>query len=145
TGSGCVENCTESGLEIAAASQFPRLSHAQWELTIVDLFGLSAPTGLSDSFAPDPLGGKAFDNNESVLEVTPILWADYQAAAETIAAMVTDDPALLEKIAPASLPSDPTEKAKAFIESFGARAYRRPLDPTEVDSKKALYDKGATL
>jgi len=145
TGSGCVTGCTESGIQIAPSSQFPRLSHTQWEQTVVDLFQLDAPTGLSSSFAPDPLGGKAFDNNEGSLEVTPTLWADYQSAAETVAAMVTSDAALLAHIVPADLPTDPTEKARAFLTSFGARVYRRPLETAEVDAKKDLFDKGATL
>src|SRR5262245_60401427 len=47
--------------EVASRLRFPRLSHAQWERTIADLFQLDGPTGLSASFTPDPLGGKAFD------------------------------------------------------------------------------------
>lgn len=131
--------------QVAAHLRFPRLSHAQWERTIMDLFHLDAPTGLSSSFTPDPLGGKAFDNNEVALQVTPNLWADYQRAAEEVAVLVTSNPALLEKIAPADLPSDPAAKKAAFLGSFGKRAFRRPLSNDEITRFSALFDQGAVL
>lgn len=130
---------------VAARLRFPRLSHAQWERTVMDLFHLDAPTGLAASFTPDPLGGKAFDNNESSLQVTPNLWADYQRAAEEVALLVTSDPALLAKIAPADLPADPAAKKKAFLETFGKRAFRRPLSAEETTRLIELFDQGAVL
>ncbi len=48
-------------------SQFPRLSHRQWENTVRDLFGLDAVTGLSDAFVGDPVAG-GFDNAGSGFE-----------------------------------------------------------------------------
>jgi hypothetical protein len=131
--------------QVAPRLRFPRLSHAQWERTVVDLFQLDAPSGLSSSFTPDPLGGKAFDNNEAALQVTPNLWADYQRAAEEIALLVTSDPALLAKIAPAGLPAEPAAKKQAFLEQFGARALRRPLTDSEIAAFTAVFDEAATL
>ena len=134
-----------NGLEDAPRLRFPRLSHAQWERTIQDLFHLDAPTGLSSSFTQDPLGGKAFDNNESSLQVTPGLWADYQRAAEEIATLVTSDQTLLSRILPADLPSDPAAKKTAFLKSFGQRAFRRPLTAAEVTRFSALFDAAPPL
>jgi hypothetical protein len=131
--------------EVASRLRFPRLSHAQWERTIVDLFRLDAPTGLSVSFTPDPLGGKAFDNNEAALQVTPNLWADYQRAAEELALLVTSDPALLAKIAPSDLPQDPAAKKTAFLETFGKRAFRRPMNADDMARFTALFDEAAVL
>jgi len=138
-------NKDPQGLEDAPRLRFPRLSHAQWESTVQDLFHLDAPTGLSSSFTPDPLGGKAFDNNESSLQVTPGLWADYQRAAEEIASLITSDPDLLARIAPADLPSDPAAKKAAFIESFGKRAFRRALSKDELSRLLALFDAAPAL
>ncbi len=137
----CV-GCTESGIKVADSSRFPRLSHAQWENTVQDLFFLDAPTGLSSAFAPDPLGGKSFDTNQSALAVTPTLWADYQNAAESIATMVTSDPALLAKIVPADLPEDPAARKAAWIASFGKRAFRRPLTESEIAEVTVAFDGG---
>jgi len=115
-------------------SRFPRLSHTQWKNTVRDLFYLPAPSGQSTAFSGDPLGG-IFDNNEAVLLVTPALWADYQRAAEAMSEIVADDPALLAKIVPQSAPTD----ARAFVESFGKRAFRRPLAAEEIDRYVALF------
>jgi hypothetical protein len=141
--SDCV-GCTPSGITVVDSTRFPRMSHKQWENTVVDLFQLDAPTGLSSAFAPDPLGGKAFDNNTASLQVTQNLWGDYQVAAETVAELVTSNPTLLAKVVPADLPAEASAKQQAWIESFGKQAWRRPLTAAEVDSLGALFTQGAT-
>ena len=78
---GSCVGCTESGLQVAAQTRFPRLSHRQWEYTVADLFGLDEPTGLSATFAQD-LQTTTFDNNFEKLSVAPALWQSYQTAAE---------------------------------------------------------------
>lgn len=146
TGDGGGGTGTEPGAQaIAPRSQFPRLSHVQWERTIADLFYLDGPTGLSASFTPDPLGGKAFDNNEASLQVTPGLWADYQRAAEEVALLVTSDPALLAKIVPAGAPADLAGKRDAFLSAFGKRAFRRPLSAAEVKRFAEIFDQGPEM
>ena len=126
------------------AMRFPRLSHLQWEQTVVDLFHLDAPTGLSVSFSPDPDGAKPFDNNQAQLEVTPSLWSDYQTAAEAVAEKVTRSPERLARFLPDAA-SDPAEKERAFLEKFGLRVYRRPLSPNELSARRALFDSAPAL
>jgi uncharacterized protein DUF1592/uncharacterized protein DUF1588/uncharacterized protein DUF1595/uncharacterized protein DUF1585/uncharacterized protein DUF1587 len=144
-GSGCV-GCTPETTAAAEleTTRFPRLSHLQWENTVRDLLRLPDVPGTSQTFGGDPLGG-IFDNNEAVLLVTPNLWADYQAAAESLSVLVADDATRLAAIMPANLPSDPTEKARAFLVDFGKRAYRRPLSDAELATYEALFAEGPTL
>jgi hypothetical protein len=123
--------------------RFTRLSHAEWDATVVDLLGLPESTGLPATFAPDPLGAKAFDNAQVALEVGPDLWSDYQAAAETLAARVTDDPVLLDALVYSEAGRRLSETR--FIESFGLRAYRRPLSEEEVAAHVALFDTAPDL
>ena len=130
---------------VADHSRFPRLSHSQWENTVKDLLRLDAPTGLSTSFYPDALGGRAFDNNEAALSVTPELWGDYERAAEDVATMVAADPAKIAKILPADMPTEPAAKRDAFVASFGLRAFRRPLTADEKSTFGAIFDQGQTL
>lgn len=130
--------------QVAERSLFPRLSHTQWENTVRDLLRLDAPPGLSASFTTDPLGG-VFDNNEFVLQVTPGLWGDYQRAAEELAGRVVSDAGLLSRVVPADLPAEPDAKARAFIASFGLRAYRRPLADGEIDALATLFARGRDL
>jgi hypothetical protein len=133
------------GIQTVTHSRFPRLSHRQWENTVQDLLRLDKPTGFSSAFYPDPLGGKVFDNNESVLQVTPQLWADYETAAEKVASLVMDDAAKLAKILPADLPTDAAKKKAAFLDDFGKRAFRRPLTAGEVKALSAKFDQGPSL
>lgn len=127
------------------AERFPRLSHQQWELTVADLFHFDAPSGLSASFAEDPLGNKVFDNNQAALSVTPSLWRDYRGAAELLAKRVSANPVELARILPANLPSEGPAKASIFLEWFGMRALRRPLSTAELNARLTLFQKGATL
>jgi hypothetical protein len=122
-------------------SRFPRLSHLQWENSVQDLLYLAQPSGLSHSFTGDPLGG-IFDNNESSLLVAQGLWADYQIAAEELSDIITSDAAKLAKLIPEDAPADAAGRAKAYLESFGMRAYRRPLTPAELTAYTALFAKG---
>ena len=132
--------------EIASlvTTRFPRLSHEQWENTVVDLFGLDAPTGLSLGFTGDALGG-VFDNNQAVMVVPPNLWADYQVAAEQLSLLITEDATLLARTLPADMPSEADARARAYIQHFGRRAYRRPLTSSEVDAYAQLFASAPTL
>ena len=115
----------------SAADRFPRLTHVQWESTVKDLFRLPEDSGLSASFTPDPQLGR-FDNNIARLGVTQGLWRDYQQAAESIAGRVVTDDTLYATLA--------VTDARSFVTSFGARAFRRPLTPAEVDRYVTLFD-----
>lgn len=127
-------NDVRSSSPPSMADRFPRLTHAQWEATVADLFRLSDQTGLSSTFTPDPQLGR-FDNNIARLSTSSGLWHDYQLAAETVAGRVVTDPAIY-----ASLVPDPaTADARQFIASFGLRAFRRPLTDAEVDRYYELF------
>lgn len=125
------------------STRFPRLSHAQWENTVVDLFHLDGPTGLANAFAPDP--SSRFDTNTDLRKIGPTQWTDYQTAAETLAARVVDDSTQLARIVPANMPTDATAAARAFVSDFGPRAFRRALTNDEIDTYVALFQEGATL
>lgn len=133
-----------STLDAAFASgpRIVRLTHAQWENTVQDLFGLAEPPGIGRTFSPDPPLGR-FVNNVDRLSVSANLWSDYQAAAETIAANVTDDAALLARLTE-GLPSDATLGTK-FVERFGRRAFRRALDANEVARYTQTFASGTSL
>ncbi len=141
TSSACDPTKPDPEAQALETSRFPRLSHLQWENSVQDLLYLAQPSGLSHSFTGDPLGG-IFDNNESSLIVAQGLWADYQLAAEELSDIVTSDAAKLAKLIPADAPADAASRAKAYLESFGMRAYRRPLSAAELTAYTALFAKG---
>ena len=57
-----------------------------------------APSGLEQSFQSAVVGTTDFTNNELVLDVTSAVWADFQTAAETLAAQVTASDAALARV-----------------------------------------------
>ncbi len=125
-------------------TRFFRLTHQQWENSVQDLLGLSEPTGFSSEFRADPFeGGFIFDNNAVALEVDQALWSGYQRAAVDVAVMVADDPSIIDFIAPPQ--ADEAARARTFVETFGLRAFRRPLSETEVTDFVALFDRGDEL
>lgn len=137
------ESCRRTGRCEAAGgppltSAFPRLSHQQWENTVRDLFGWDEIPNLSATFAADPRGTTQFDNDGTVLQVTFNHWADYQGAAETLAARVIADPAAKARVTGGS--TAPREVYEAFLR----RAFRRPARAGEVDTYVALHELGPT-
>jgi Protein of unknown function (DUF1592)/Protein of unknown function (DUF1595)/Protein of unknown function (DUF1588)/Protein of unknown function (DUF1585)/Protein of unknown function (DUF1587) len=115
-----------------------RLTHEQWERSVQDLLQLDVATGQREGLTADALGVHDFSNNELNLEVSPKLWADYEVAAEALAAEVASSDAALAKIYSGT-------DAEGFIESFGLRAFRRPLSDEEKSAYQAIYDTGAGL
>src|SRR5690606_5609345 len=117
-------------------SNYVRLTHQQWENSVVANLRLDAPTGFLTKLSPDPY--LRYSNNEETLRVGDTLLAEYQVAAANIAARVTADANALRKVSAASEP-------EAFIAEVGRRFYRRPLTSAEQATYLALYETGAGL
>ena len=126
----------------APSGRFARLTHAQWENSVRDLLRLDAPSGLSSTFPADArTAGFLFDNHELSLEIDQVLASAYSNAAESLAARVTADPAALARLLPPDA-GDERERARAFIVSFGERAFRRALLPSEVNTMASMFELG---
>lgn len=120
-----------SGVSDPGSTPFRRLTRDEYDNTLRDLLGDTTRPGRA--FPPDEtLGGFA-----SGAAISLVQTEQYMTAAETLAEnAVTDLPALL--------PCDPAAEgedacARQFIEDFGKRAWRRPLDADEVEGLYALY------
>src|SRR6478609_8725872 len=118
-------------------SRFLRLTNSQWENSVHDILKLSKPTGQSEQFLHAVAGTTDFDNNERVVVVNNDNWADFQAAAEAVAATVTATDQALQAVVASKDPS-------TFIKTFGRRAFRRELTPAEVTSYTSLHTQGST-
>jgi hypothetical protein len=114
-------------------SPLRRLTAFEYDNTVADLLGDTTKPGRD--FPAQ--GGSGFDNNADVGSVTRIAAEKYMAAAETLSAnAVADLPGLLG----CDPSSDESACVRGWIETFGARAWRRPLENGEVDDMVALYD-----
>ena len=117
-----------------------RLTRTEYNNTVRDLLGdASAP---ADAFLPDE-EFMGFRNQASSLQVSALHVEQYMQASEALAATAVARLGTL-------LPCDPDEAGEAaclrtFIESFGLRAWRRPLEAAEVDRLASLYDAAATM
>jgi hypothetical protein len=96
-----------------------------------------------ESFSPDAIVG--YDTNTAQLRVTSTLRGDYQNAAEALAQKVASSTTAINRLVPQGAPTEPTARARAFIEDLGLRAHRRPLTATEADQYFALFQRGPEL
>ena len=115
-----------------------RLTNEQWTNSVKGVLALSTAPAQAEAFQSAVSGTTDFTNNELVLDVDSRGWSDYQAAAEAIAAQVTDDQAQLTKVYSGS-------DAAGFINTVGRRFYRRPLTSTETAGYQKLFDLGSAM
>jgi hypothetical protein len=116
-----------------------RLTHAQYDNTVSDLFG--APLTPSASFIKDPAFA-GFTNNAAGLLTSDRLARDYRRAAEELAEYVSASPDILAQIIPCTPAGDGEACAREFVQSFGRRLYRRPIDQATEDAYIVLYHQG---
>lgn len=155
-GAGCIGNIGspegtdpgETGADteaLCATGELPgpnprlvRLTHPQYDNTVRELL-LLPDIKPSASFIEDP-AFSGFTNNAKGLLVSDRLARDYRRAAEALADLVT--PEVMAKLVPCEVSAGDTACARAFIEQFGRRSFRRALLPAEVDALLALYERG---
>jgi len=131
------EALCRAGVTSAGSSPMRRLTRFEYNNTVRDLLGDT--TEPARDFAPEEQA-LGFNNNASVLTVSPVLAEQYMTAAEGLAARAAQN-------LPALLPCDPSDQqgcGRRFIESFGKRAWRRPLQPDEVDRLYAVFNQART-
>jgi hypothetical protein len=117
---------------VAATTQLPRLTQAQYDNTIRDLVGLeSNPSSL---LAPDSAGS-----------VDQRAWDGYRAAAEALAAEIMANPAARARAIPCTPSGDGAACARQMIEVFGRRVFRRPLTAVEITRFETLYANRAMI
>lgn len=117
---------------IPQTSQLPRLTRAQYDATIRDLVGIDNQP--STMLAPDTPGA-----------VDQRAWDGYQTAAKTVAAQVMADANARAKVIPCTPTGDGSECATQLIQTFGQRAFRRPLTVEEVQRFQKLYTDRASI
>lgn len=116
-----------------------RLSAAQWGSAVKDLLGLSAPPNLTSK------GGEstfAFVADPTLKVDAPMMFDMFQQS-QTVLTQI--DPMVTTTLAPCSgtTSSAQTTCATNFIQTLATKAYRRPLDSTEVPNLMKVYAQGA--
>jgi len=127
-----VERRPAPGEVAARPTPLRRLTKEEYNNSVRDLLGdTSRP---ADGFPPDEVVG-GFENN-TVSPVTQDLVERYMEAAEAIAGRAVKR---IDTLAPCPADSQPEVCARSFIETFGRRAYRRPLEDGEREALLSMY------
>ncbi len=120
--------CAVPAKPVSPGTKLVRLTHTQYDNTVRDLLGVT--TAPSSAFQKDSTF-QGFNNSAVGLAVADRLGRDYRRAAEDLSSQVAAG--ALSKVSPCSAATDAC--AKQFIDTFGKRAFRRPL----TDAEKATY------
>lgn len=121
------------------AAPLRRLSNAEYRNTVEDLLAALPNAGSAVASATKDFVEEAeslgFRNNTDFLGVSSLVAQGYMDAAESLAPTIASGGALLP------CTTQDAACAKTFVETFGKRAFRRPLLPEEVARYTAVFDK----
>jgi hypothetical protein len=136
TGGVSEVTCTPGVID-PGRSPLRRLNNQEYDNTVHELIGTEKV--YSTQFPPSEQGS-GFSNNADNLVVQGLLAENFQSAAEEMALQAVAD---LAAVAPGYACDRATAGdaacAGSFIETFGKRAFRRPLNQEEVTRYTALY------
>lgn len=83
---------------------------------------------------------EGYRTNASANQANPLLVESYLTAAENVAATAVQS--RLETVAPCADGADALECGRAFVQTFAARAFRRPLAEAELAPLTTLFEAG---
>jgi hypothetical protein len=140
---GSPSNCAQATPDPGPSSML-LLSRTQYLHSLQDLFGSVVPN--LDSALGTDNGSVASQYGLVQPDIGLADIQNYQAAAEAVAAAVVANSATLASIAPCSASQTKRSCAQAFVQTFGALAYRASVtDPADLARHMALYDVGAAV
>jgi hypothetical protein len=128
--------------EVVATRTLRRLTNVELENTLRAAFGLDEAAWAGPSFVPDPASSDGFTNNIDRLSVGDEYAKRLLEAGKDIADVVTS-PAQLGRVLPCASTGGDT-CAATYLDTIGARLYRRPMTPAERERYLALWRKVKT-
>ncbi|WP_161604554.1 DUF1592 domain-containing protein [Roseiconus nitratireducens] len=116
-----------------------RLNRTEYANTVRDLLGIHVNAG--HALPVDGAGGEGFDNAAETLFISPIYAEKYLDAARSALGHALRDPGARNRIIVAEPDAErtPREAAAAVLNAFLPRAFRRPVDASEVDQYLDLF------
>ncbi len=123
-----------------------RLNRIEYDNTIRDLLGDTRQLATTNetAFPVDNESADGFINDADILTVGVLALEKYDAAARDLAAAAVERESFQSEF----LSCDPASSSEAacareFVESFGRRAWRRPLESAEIDQLTTLITDAA--
>lgn len=134
--------CGDETAIFAGRAPIRRLTRFEFNNTVRDLLGDAT---FPANALPSEESGNGFGNDADAQPVSSLLAEQYSSVAEAIASRVVTTPEMLERLAPCATTISATTDAateeacvRTMVESFAARAYRRPLEADEAGELVAL-------
>ncbi len=129
-----------SGGLSAGLAPIRRLNRTEYSATIRDLLNVHLDVGAM--LPADGAGGEGFDNAAETLFLSPVHAEKYLDAAKAALEFAAKDPRSRVKfmIAAPGPNTSPREAASRILEAFLPRAFRRPLDPADLQVYLGLFD-----
>lgn len=118
-----------------------RLTRREYSLTLRDLL-YGARDNLGDIFPADGAGGEGFDNNADTLFIPPLLIEKFIAATDAGLQAAWEKPEIKKRLI-AQLPDashPPAEAARASLQIFARRAWRRPVTENEITPLVKVFE-----
>ena len=137
TSSGPSAACAAAGTQ-PGPSPIRRLTHVEYDNTLRDLLG--DDTRPSSAFPPDERLS-IFSNDANAQTVTRLLAEGYMTAAEGAGERALSSSSF-DTLLPCPIETADDACIGAFIDDFGARAFRRPLDDDDRADLRAAFDAG---
>lgn len=125
-----------TGPLVPGRSPMRRLTRTEYDNTVRALLGDTSNP--ATQFEAELLA-EGFTNNADTQNVGTTLAQQYLGAAEALSVNATKD---LPKLLGCNPAAAEGTCLRSFIETFGRRAWRRPLTVTEIDQLGAVYTKG---
>ncbi len=136
TGPGAAEVAKACKVRDAGPSPIRRLTRWEYDNTVRDLLGdTTRPSG---RFPPDERGA-GFTNDAQNLSVSPLHVENYMDAAERLVTAATAD---LGKLVPCDPATGDAACATRFLDTWGKRAWRRPLEAEEKTAMLKVFADG---
>lgn len=117
-----------------------RLTRFEYDNSVRDLFGIE--NNPSAAFPPDEIAD-GFSNNALVLTISDLHAEKYMEAAEAVGASVAQNLAAVLPCDPAMMGEEAC--AQSFAQTVGRRAFRRALEPGDLDVLMAAYAVGSSF
>jgi hypothetical protein len=112
------------------SSPLRRLTNVEYANTVRDLFGDQLPP-LPEQPSDAVVEG-SFENDALALGPSDVRIARYEAAAMDLGEFAATNGQARDRILPCNPSDDPSACGREFVESFGRRAFRRPLESAEA-------------
>src|SRR5258708_2327039 len=139
-GSGVGSPTADCSSASPGSSPIRRLTRFEYSNSVRDLLGDTTRAG---DLLPPEQKGNGFSNDAASLTTPPLLVDAYNSVAHDIASRAVKDSTTLARIAPcntATLGEDAC--SQQFVDGFGSKAFRRPLDGAEHAALLRVYASG---